>query len=708
MSYNFEERYKEIREQLIAQGYANKHITYSEFLALYELYKEEISEKEFANVLGISYGNWQNIKHRNEKAVILKKDMTDEDREKLKQEIVSTLIERGYQNKRIDYTELLKLYEPYRIKLKESEFASILGISYENWQNIKHRNQKAVILKKEDKTDEDREKLKQEIVSELIERGYQNKRIDYTEFLKLYEPYRIKLKESEFASILGISYGNWQNIKHRKKKAVILKKEDKTDEEKKSLEQEIVSELIERGYQNKSIDYAEFLKLYEPYRIKLKESEFASILVISYSNLQHIKHRKQKAVILKKDKTDEDREKLKQEIVSTLIERGYQNKKIDYTEFLKLYEPYRIKLKESEFASILGISYGNWQNIKHRKKKAVILKKEDKTDEEKKSLEQEIVSELIERGYQNKSIDYAEFLKLYEPYRTKVKESSFANILGISYKNWQNIKNSRSKCIINFEHKYSSRILYLFGENKEYDLKYFEEVSKNLGLPIYKILKIITKERTNLEELINALHTRGKIFVGQTRISDSFLQKYGGVILDDIHEYSKQIGKKLHTGMYAEDFAQEAILWVIDKKGNMERNFEEDLALERIIKYAKTYCKYMHFEAFCQKKVVSLDEVVAKDGRLTRLTRVKSKENVQNSVEKREEEIEISEEDTPITVIQQCLLNGMNREEALSFVMKKFNISKKELLEILTEELSKKNKLKVSETGEIYLGARDE
>ena len=33
MSYNFEERYKEIREQLIAQGYANKHITYSEFLA---------------------------------------------------------------------------------------------------------------------------------------------------------------------------------------------------------------------------------------------------------------------------------------------------------------------------------------------------------------------------------------------------------------------------------------------------------------------------------------------------------------------------------------------------------------------------------------------------------------------------------------------------------------------------------------------------
>ena len=328
-------------------------------------------------------------------------------------------------------------------------------------------------------------------------------------------------------------------------------------------------------------------------------------------------------------------------------------------------------------------------------------------DRDTEKLKQEIVSELIERGYQNKSIDYAEFLKLYEPYRIKVKESEFASILGISYKNWQTIKHKGNKSTINFEHKYSSRILYLFGENKEYDLKYFEEVSKNLGLPIYKILEILTKERTNLEELINALHTRGKIFVGQTRISDSFLQKYGEIISDDIHKYSKQIGKKLHTGMYAEDFAQEAILWVIGKKGNIERNFEEGLALERIIKYAKINCKYMHFKIFSQKKVVSLDEGLSENGKITRLKRVKSKDNVQDSVEKREE-IEISEDDTPIILIQRCISNGMNREEALSFVMKKFNISKKELLETLTEELSKRNKIKVAETGEVYLGARDE
>ena len=84
--------------------------------------------------------------------------------------------------------------------------------------------------------------------------------------------------------------------------------------------------------------------------------------------------------------------------------------------------------------------------------------------------------------------------------------------------------------------------------------------------------------------------------------------------------------------MYAEDFAQEAILWVIDKKGNIERNFEEGLALERIIKYAKSNCKYMHFRIFSQKKVVSLDEGLSENGKITRLKRVKSKDNVLDSV----------------------------------------------------------------------------
>ena len=873
MPYNFEERYNEIREELIKQGYANKHITYSEFLAIYGPYKEEMSEKEFIHVLGITYGNWQHIKNKGQRAIILKQVKTDDEKKKLeelkksivldlrkrgytnkkidytnflrlyepykkkfkeiefaniigisygnwlyikshggkttilkielsedekkqlkelKQFIVSDLRKRGYTNKKIDYNEFLRLYEPYKDKFKESEFASILGISYSNLQSMKNKGTRAIILKQEKSADEKKElaELEQFIVSDLKKKGYTNKKIDYNEFLRLYEPYREKLKENEFANILGISYRNWQYIKNKGRKTIILKKE-LSKEKKKELEQLkqfIVSDLIQKGYRNKKIDYKEFLRLYEPYRDKLKESEFASVLEISYSNLRYIKYNGTRATIIKQEISRDEKEKLQYFIIFDLSKRGYINKKIDYKEFLSLYEPYRGKLKENEFANIIGISYGNWKNIKNLGQRAIILKNEKSDDKQKEleELKQFIVSDLRKRGYTNKKIDYNEFLRIYEPYkdkfkerefaaiigisysnwpnikyrgsrvtilkneisddekrkfeelkkfivsdlkkngytnkkidykeflrlygsyRDKLKESEFANVLGISYGNWKSMKNNGTRAIINFEYNYYIRLEHLFKENKEYDLTYFDKVSKNLGLSVSKIVEILTREQQiNLEELLYTLHKRGKIFIGITRISDSFIQKYGEIISDIIHKYSKSIGRKLHTSFYSEDFAQEAIMYVIENKGSIERNFEEDSALQRIIAYAKVRCKYMHYRVFSQKKVISLDESISEDGKITRYTRVKAKEKVQDEVEKIEEEIEISEGDTPITVIQQCLINGMNREESLEFVMKKFGLSQEELLQVLTEELSKRNSIKVAQNGEVYLGGRD-
>ena len=710
---------QQIVSDLIKKGYSNKLIDYNEFLRLYEPYKEKFKEKEFAYILGNSYENWQYIKNKGGKTTILKKELSKNEKkelEQLKQFVVSDIRKRGYTNKKIDYNEFLRLYESYKDKLKESEFASILGISYENWKYLRNKGGKTAILKKELSEDKKKEleQLKQFIISDLRKRGYTNKKIDYNEFLRLYEPYKEKIKESEFASVLGISYSSWRYIKYNGTRTMILKEEKTADEKKKleELKKFVVSDLIQKGYSNKSIDYKEFFKLYEPYRKKLKENEFASVLGISYSSYKAIKYNGKRAIILKKEKTADEKkelEELKKFIVSDLIQKGYMNKSIEYKEFLRLYEPYRDKLKESEFASVLGISYSSWQDIKSKGKKAIILKREKSEDEKKKleELKKFIVSDLNKKGYANKLIDYKEFLRLYEPYKKKFKESEFANILGISYVNLQRIKKQGTKALINFEYIYYIRILHLFKENKEYDLAYFENVSKNLGLPVSKIVEIITEEKTNLEELLNTLYKRGKIFVGKTRISEGFIQKYGEKIFETIHRYSKSIGRKIHTSFYSEDFAQEAIMYVIENKGSIERNFEEDSALQRIIAYAKVRCKYMHYRVFSQKKVVSLDESISEDGKLTRYTRVKAKENVQKDAEKREEEIEIAEGDTPITAIQQCLINGMNREESLEFVMKKFDLSQEELLQVLTEELSKRNSIKVAQNGEVYLGGRD-
>ena len=146
--------------------------------------------------------------------------------------------------------------------MSEKEFTQVLGISYVNWQNVKNKGQKTIILKKEISEDEKKklEELKQSIVLDLKKRGYTNKKIDYKEFLRLYKPYRGKLKENQFANIIGISYENWLYIKNHGGKTTILKIELSEDEKKqlKELKQFIVSDLRKRSYTNKKIDKKNF------------------------------------------------------------------------------------------------------------------------------------------------------------------------------------------------------------------------------------------------------------------------------------------------------------------------------------------------------------------------------------------------------------------------------------------------------------------
>src|SRR5699024_6314878 len=116
-----------------------------------------------------------------------------------------------------------------------------------------------------------------------------------------------------------------------------------------------------------------------------------------------------------------------------------------YSEFLKLYKPYEKHLIESEFASYIGISYGNWQQIKHIKGRKTKILKQARTEEENEELKQRIIRDLIAKGYEGKSIGYSEFLELYKPYEKHLIESEFASYIGIAYTNWRSIKNRGTK-----------------------------------------------------------------------------------------------------------------------------------------------------------------------------------------------------------------------------------------------------------------------
>ncbi len=208
----------ELKETIInklrALGYTNKKINYAEFVALYKEYSIQITEKEFSEILGITYSRYRNIKNKGNKTTILPLDI---DVNKIRNEI-----QRKYgSNILIDYEHFLELYRPYKSQLNsESTFAEILGITISNFGSMKKLGTKAKILK----PDSISEDLKVSIQTSIINQGYEHKLIDYSEFLELYKPYSGKLTELQFARILGITSSKYKIIRFDNSKTYVYGK----------------------------------------------------------------------------------------------------------------------------------------------------------------------------------------------------------------------------------------------------------------------------------------------------------------------------------------------------------------------------------------------------------------------------------------------------------------------------------------------------
>lgn len=188
---------KELREN----GYSNKTVDYSQFLSLYEKYKELMGEQEFAYMLGLNYDKFRNLRTKGTKTVILIQKASEE----LRNEIKISLGTQGYINKMIDYSEFLKLYEKYKKIITEKEFADIIGITYARYRDIKNRGGKTKVLETKIDESEIREEINNEYGSILI---------NYTKFLEMYKKYESRINnEVEFARIIGLTRGMYNYIK---------------------------------------------------------------------------------------------------------------------------------------------------------------------------------------------------------------------------------------------------------------------------------------------------------------------------------------------------------------------------------------------------------------------------------------------------------------------------------------------------------------
>ena len=214
------------------------------------------------------------------------------------------------------------------------------------------------------------EKEKEQIINELLKlkKIKPGQPIDYAFFLEIYQPYKNKMDEKVFAEILEIRQGNFKTMKRiATKRAKILKSEQEglpEEEKKKIIEGLLAEEKVKAG---QSIDYKEFQELYEPYKDIMSEHEFAEILEIKYYSFNGVKSNGRKARVLKSKQEglpEEEKKKIIEELLTGEKVKVKVGQSIDYKEFQDLYEPYKDKMKEREFARLLGISCDNYYKFK--------------------------------------------------------------------------------------------------------------------------------------------------------------------------------------------------------------------------------------------------------------------------------------------------------------------------------------------------------
>ena len=327
---------------------------------------------------------------------------------------------------------------------------------------------------------------------------------------------------------------------------------------------------------------------------------------------------------------------------------------------------------------------------------------------EYKEINEIIKEELKEKGYTNKLIDYPEFLSLYEPYRDKMTERDFANILGISYASYQNTRsNPNIKARINTKREIIKRLEYQMNlESRKYSKQELEDICKKNDVTLYELLcEIYQTYRTGNNDVIDKLMQRNSIYIGKSAIPMYFQEKYADLLLKESQKCSKNFATKYNKKSMIDDIASENLLYVLQNKGDIIENSDtEDEALHRIFAYMNMRIKYAYLRTFRARGFVSLDATISSDISRVRYEivrdttgRFKTSEDIING-------LSIDNKDEIISEMSDLYDMGKKNTEVLELIIEKYHMKKEDLLEILKDRLSKQ-KINIDEENEDnYLG----
>lgn len=702
---NREQLIKELLDKNIIK--IGESVNYERFQQIHSEYSH-ISEYHFAEILGINNGNFNNVKNKGQSAIILK-DLIPMQEEKLAKEIAEDILSILEAGQRINYDQFCKLRQHYCDiygDISEARFGRFLELNDDALYRLRKGNLVSILKSKFDP---------ELIVEALIEEGIvvPGDKINYNKFLQIYElaiqnhPSLGHFSQYAFAKLLGIRKSTFSKFKVDPVNLVILKdymqknknKYSITDEERRRIVETLMNDKGAKPYE--FCDYERFQELYQGYE-NISEYNFAHILDMSSSSFYKIKNRGEKARILK-DCLD------KEQVIAELIASGrlHIGEKIDYSKFSELSREYEY-LGVFLFADIIEVSEGNIERLRSNPSSTTIaLKSKIKQDKEQENLHDNIkeqakayVEELFTTGkiHIGKELDYKSFQEIYSPCNY-ISEHEFATLLGISYFNYQNIKYMHSKTYIQDCHVIEAvKLIGNIEQGRFYSIDEINSICEQYQITQEDFIRYFVYKgnpKADIQLYMDSLNAHARLYIGRTQMSNEYFEKIQDTFILPIYRLVGSMCKKYRQLRNLEDYKSEAILYILEKCGDIERNLYDCEDKEIIVRMLISRTRF-----FLLDKIIS-DLKIAKTQRstITFYTRRDNKEYIIPDNKSTEEKALASVIDDTTESKIMCELitgfeNGMNKLELLESVQVQFGISKKELLELLSKrlELKKKNR----------------
>ena len=712
------------REQLIKELLDEKlikigeSINYKRFKQIHSNGYGHISEYDFAEMLGINSGNFNNVKNKGQNAIILK-ELIPMQEEKLAKEISEDLLKKLEAGQRINYKQfciLLKSYCAIYGDISEAKFGRILELNDDALYSLRKGNEVPIFKSKFSS---------EAIIQALIQEGIAvpGDKINYNKFLKIYKEAKQKhpsinhFSKYAFAKLLGIRKSTFTKFKTTPVNLQILKKYMPkakksyavSNEERNLIVEKLISTRNAKPYE--FCDYKRFLELYQGYE-NISEYKFAYMLDISNNSFSQIKNHGKKARILK-DCLD------KEQIISELITNGKLKigQEIDYKKFSELFKEYEY-LGIFLFADIIEVSEGNIERLRANPGSTTIaLKSRIKKEEEPEISYNELrkqaiayVEGLFEIGkiHVGKAIDYKEFQEIYA-HCSYISENDFAVLLGISGLKYQNIRHSATKTYI---HDYkvieAVKLIGSIEKNRYFSNDEIEDICNKYGITkedfiTYFVYSGNFRYNRNTQAYLDILENHNQIYIGKAQMSNEYFERNYPLFSGPVKRLVGTMCKKYRISSHMEDFESEAIVYLFQNCGDIEKNFsgyEDNQTLLNMI--------IGRLKIFLHQKILEQLKISNKFRSASHFyEKVKFKQDISSDDNNTEEKaLELVMDNTTESKIMCELIrrfeNGMDKSDLLESIQLDFGISKESLLELLRKrvELKKKNK----ETVDVSIG----